>query len=244
MKVISEGILKMNDQEIAVIVGAGVGLSASLARTFSDNGMKIALAARNPSKLNNIVAETGAKAYSCDVSNLEEVKKLFSDVVSDLGTPNVVVFNPSARVRGAITDINPEEVRDALLVTTYGGFLVGQAAAALMAPKKRGTIFFTGASAGVKGFPMSATFAMGKFGLRGLAQSMARELHPQNIHVVHVVVDGGIRSVEKGRVEAEEDISDKWLDPDAIAGTYWHLHTQHRSSWSWEIEVRPWVENF
>ena len=234
----------MNDQDIAVIVGAGVGLSASLARTFSDNGMKIALAARNPSKLNNIVAETGAKAYSCDVSNLEEVKKLFSDVVSDLGTPNVVVFNPSARVRGAITDINPEEVRDALLVTTYGGFLVGQAAAALMAPKKRGTIFFTGASAGVKGFPMSATFAMGKFGLRGLAQSMARELHPQNIHVVHVVVDGGIRSVEKGRVEAEEDISDKWLDPDAIASTYWHLHTQHRSSWSWEIEVRPWVENF
>ena len=234
----------MNDQEIAVIVGAGVGLSASLARTFSDNGMKIALAARNPSKLNNIVAETGAKAYSCDVSNLEEVKKLFSDVVSDLGTPNVVVFNPSARVRGAITDINPEEVRDALLVTTYGGFLVGQAAATLMVPKKRGTIFFTGASAGVKGFAMSATFAMGKFGLRGLAQSMARELHPQNIHVVHVVVDGGIRSVEKGRVEAEEDISDKWLDPDAIASTYWHLHTQHRSSWSWEIEVRPWVENF
>ena len=234
----------MNDQEIAVIVGAGVGLSASLARTFSDNGMKVALAARNPSKLNNIVAETDAKAYSCDVSNLEEVKKLFSDVVSDLGTPNVVVFNPSARVRGAITDINPEEVRDALLVTTYGGFLVGQAAAALMVPKKRGTIFFTGASAGVKGFPMSATFAMGKFGLRGLAQSMARELHPQNIHVVHVVVDGGIRSVEKGRVEAEEDISDKWLDPDAIASTYWHLHTQHRSSWSWEIEVRPWVENF
>jgi len=234
----------MNDQEIAVIVGAGVGLSASLARTFSENGMKIALAARNPSKLNNIVAETGAKVYSCDVSNLEEVKKLFTDVVSDLGTPNVVVFNPSARVRGAITDINPEDVKDALLVSTYGGFLVGQAAATLMVPKKRGTIFFTGASAGVKGFAMSATFAMGKFGLRGLAQSMARELHPQNIHVVHVVVDGGIRSVEKGRVEAEEDISDKWLDPDAIASTYWHLHTQHRSSWSWEIEVRPWVENF
>ena len=234
----------MSDQEIAVIVGAGVGLSASLARTFSDNGMKVALAARNPDKLNNIVAETGAKAYSCDVSNLEEVNKLFSDVVSNLGIPHVVVFNPSARVRGAITDINPEDVRDALLVSTYGGFLVGQAAATLMVPKKRGTIFFTGASEGVKGFPMSATFAMGKFGLRGLAQSMARELHPQNIHVVHVVVDGGIRSPEKGRVETPEDESDKWLDPDAIASTYWHLHTQHRSSWSWEIEVRPWVENF
>ena len=234
----------MNHQEIAVIVGAGTGLSASLARIFSSNGMKIALASRNPDKLKDVALETGAKVYSCDASNLEQVNRLFSEVVSDLGIPKIVVFNPSARVRGAITDINPEEVKEALLVTTYGGFLVGQAAANLMVPEKRGTIFFTGASAGVKGFPMSATFAMGKFGLRGLAQSMARELQPQNIHVVHVVVDGGIRSVEKGRVETEQDDSDKWLDPDAIASTYWHLHIQDRSSWSWEIEVRPWVENF
>ena len=131
-----------------------------------------------------------------------------------------------------------------MLITTYGGFLVGQAAAKLMVPAGRGTIMFTGASAGVKGFPMSATFAMGKFGLRGLAQSMARELHPQNVHVVHVVVDGGIRNTSRGRVEGPDDDPDKWLDPDAIAETYYHLHTQHRSSWSWEIEVRPWIEKF
>ena len=234
----------MDEQEVALIVGAGNGLSASLARTFSNRGMKIALAARNTEKLTDIAVETDAKLFCCDATNLEQVNNLFSTVVTELGTPNVVVFNASARVRGAITEINPDDVKEALLITSYGGFLVGQAAAKLMVPKNRGTICFTGASAGVKGFPMSATFAMGKFGLRGLAQSMARELHPQNIHVVHVVVDGGIRSAEKNRMETHEDDPDKWLDPDAIASTYWHLHTQHRSSWSWEIEVRPWVEKF
>ena len=234
----------MDEQEVALIVGAGSGLSASLARTFSDQGMKIALAARNTEKLTDIAAETDANLFCCDATSLEQVNNLFSTVVTELGTPNVVVFNASARVRGAITDINPDDVKEALLITSYGGFLVGQAAAKLMVPKNRGTICFTGASAGVKGFPMAATFAMGKFGLRGLAQSMARELHPQNIHVVHVVVDGGIRSAEKNRIEPREDDPDKWLDPDEIASTYWHLHTQHRSSWSWEIEVRPWVEKF
>ena len=234
----------MDEQEVALIVGAGNGLSASLARTFSDQGMKIALAARNTEKLTDIAVETDAKIFCCDATNLEQVNNLFSTVVTELGTPNVVVFNASARVRGAITEINPDDVKEALLITSYGGFLVGQAAAKLMVPKNRGTIFFTGASAGVKGFPMSATFAMGKFGLRGLAQSMARELHPQNIHVVHVVVDGVIRSTEKNKIETQEDDPDRWLDPDEIASTYWHLHTQHRSSWSWEIEVRPWVEKF
>ena len=234
----------MNDQEIALIVGAGSGLSASLARSFFGKRMKIALAARNTDKLADIASQTDAKLYTCNTANIEQVSNLFSTVGAELGTPNIVVFNASARVRGPITDIDPEEVRDALLVTSYGGFLVGQAAAKLMVPAGRGTIFFTGASAGVKGFPMSATFAMGKFGLRGLAQSMARELHPKNIHVVHVVVDGGIRNVGSGRVEGQNDEPDKWLDPDAIANTYWHLYTQHRSSWSWEIEVRPWVENF
>ena len=234
----------MDGQKVALIVGAGSGLSASLARTFSTEGMNIALAARNTDKLSAIADQTGAKLYNCDAVDVEQVDHLFSAVMEQLGTPNVVVFNASSRVRGEITKINPEEVRNALLVTAFGGFLVGQAAAKLMVPAGRGTIFFTGASAGVKGFPMSATFAMGKFGLRGLAQSMARELHPKNIHVVHVVVDGGIRSLEKARVEGASDEADKWLDPDAIANTYYHLYTQHRSSWSWEIEVRPWVENF
>ena len=234
----------MNDQKIALIVGAGSGLSASLARTFSAKGMKIALAARNTDKLSAIADQTGAKLYSCDAVDARQVNNLFSGVIDQLGTPDVVVFNASSRVRGAITEIDPEEVKNALLVTAFGGFLVGQAAAKLMVPAGQGTIFFTGASAGVKGFPMSATFAMGKFGLRGLAQSMARELHPKNIHVVHVIVDGGIRSIEKDRTQGVGDEADKWLDPEAIANTYYHLFSQHRSSWSWEIEVRPWIEKF
>ena len=234
----------MSGQDVAIIVGAGSGLSASLARRFSRAGMKVALAARDTEKLAGIQSETGAHLYACDTVEPDQVNTLFDTVVRDLGTPTVVVSNASSRVRGAITEIDPDEVKRALLITTYGGFLVGQAAAKLMVPGGSGTIMFTGASAGVKGFPMSATFAMGKFGLRGLAQSMARELHPKNVHVVHVVVDGGIRNTSRGRVEGPDDDPDKWLDPDAIAETYYHLHTQHRSSWSWEIEVRPWVEKF
>ena len=234
----------MSEKDVALIVGAGSGLSASLARRFSRAGMKIALAARDTDKLASIHDETGASLYACDTVEIDQVNDLFGSVLCDLGTPTVVVSNASSRVRGIITEIDPDEVKKAILITTYGGFLVGQAAARLMVPAGRGTIMFTGASAGVKGFPMSATFAMGKFGLRGLAQSMARELHPQNVHVVHVVVDGGIRNTSRGRVEGPDDDPDKWLDPDAIAETYYHLHTQHRSSWSWEIEVRPWIEKF
>ena len=234
----------MSEQDVALIVGAGSGLSASLARRFSSAGMKLALAARDTEKLEGIQSETGADLYACDTVEADQVHALFDSVVRDLGTPTVVVSNASSRVRGTITEIDPDEVKKAVLVTAYGGFLVGQAAAKVMVPAGRGTIMFTGASAGVKGFPMSATFAMGKFGLRGLAQSMARELHPQNVHVVHVVVDGGIRDTSRGRVEGPDDEPDKWLDPAAIAETYYHLHTQHRSSWSWEIEVRPWVEKF
>lgn len=232
----------MAKQQIAVIVGAGAGLSASLARKFSGAGMKVVLAARDTAKLADLGAEVGAAAYPCDVADPASVEALFSSVEADLGVPEVVVFNASQRVRGEISEIDPEEVRQAILTTCYGGFLVGQAAAKLMVPAGRGTIMFTGASAGVKGFAKSATFAMGKFGLRGLAQSMARELHPQNIHVVHVVVDGGIRSEARGRVD--EAGEDRLLLPDAIADTYYHLHTQHRSAWSWEIEVRPWIESF
>tara|TARA_B100000315_G_scaffold257085_1_gene304740 strand:+ start:2110 stop:2808 length:699 start_codon:yes stop_codon:yes gene_type:complete len=232
----------MGDQQVAVIVGAGAGLSASLARKFSGAGMKVALAARNIDKLAALVEEVDGVAYTCETADPASVQSLFNSIATDLGVPEVVIFNASQRVRGEITEIDPEEVRQAVLTTCYGGFLVGQEAAKLMLPAGQGTIMFTGASAGVKGFAKSATFAMGKFGLRGLAQSMARELQPQNIHVVHVVVDGGIRSAERDRVDGRGD--DGWLLPEAIAETYYHLHTQHRSAWSWEIEVRPWVEGF
>ena len=234
----------MSEKDVAVIVGTGSGLSASLARRFASAGMDVALAARNIDKLGGLAGEIGAKTYSCNASEAGDVEALFADVTSDFGTPMVAVYNASRRARGPVAELDPEEVKEAILTSCYGGFLVGRSAAQAMLRAGRGTIMFTGASAGVKGFPQSAPFAMGKFGLRGLAQSMARELHSQNIHVVHVVVDGGIRSEATGRDDSAGRGPDAWLDPDAIAETYYHLHAQHRSSWSWEIEVRPWVETF
>ncbi len=221
---------------ISVIVGVGDGLSASLARKFASRGHSVVLAARNTEKLSKLVAETGAKAVTCDASNTRDVDALFAGLG---GVPEVVVYNPSYRVRGPLITLDPDEVRKALDITAFGAFRVAQAAVRLMLPEKRGTILFTGASASVKGYAQSAPFAMGKFALRGLAQSMAREFHPQGIHIAHVVVDGGIRAV--GR---EDGGNANTLDPDAIADSYLHLIDQPRNSWSWEIEVRPWVETF
>ena len=170
-----------------------------------------------------------------------DVDKLFADVDASLGAPDIVVYNASFRTRGPFVEIDPLDVEKALAVTAYGAFLVAQQAARRMLPKKRGAILLTGASAGVKGYPQSAPFAMGKFALRGLAQSMARELSPQGIHVAHVVVDGGIRSAHR---PDSGDSPDSTLDPDAIADSYMHLIHQPRSAWAWEIELRPWVEKF
>lgn len=225
----------------ALIVGAGAGLSASLARLFAKSGMKVAIAARRPDNLAALAKETGAQAYACEASKPEQVTKLFSDVEAANGSPDVVVYNASYRTRGPFVDLDPVEVERSVAVTAFGAFLVAQAAAKRMVLKSHGAIMLTGASAGVKGYPQSAPFAMGKFALRGMAQSMARELSPQGIHVVHVVVDGGIRSTR--RVEAP-DKPDSLLDPDAIAQSYLDLLRQNRSAWSWEIEVRPWVEKF
>lgn len=225
----------------ALIVGAGTGLSASLARLFAREGLKVALAARRTDKLAALCAETGARAFACDVAMPEDVDRLFAAVEAAQGTPDLVVFNPSARVRGPIAELDRPAVLDALTVTGYGAFLVGQAAAKHMLALGRGAILFTGASASVKGYAQSAAFAMGKFAQRGLAQSMARELAPRNIHVAHFVIDGAIRSE---RVPQVGDKPDSALDPDAIAQTYWALATQPRSAWTWEVELRPWVESF
>jgi NAD(P)-dependent dehydrogenase (short-subunit alcohol dehydrogenase family) len=219
--------------ETTLIVGAGNGLSAALARLFAREKMRVALAARHSEKLAPLAAETGARAYRCDASRREEVDALFAAVEADLGAPDLVVYNAGQRSRGAITELDPEEVLKALIVSCHGGFLVAQAAARRMLARGHGTILFTGASASVKGYAGSAPFAMGKFGLRGLAQSLARELAPQNIHVGHFIIDGGI-----GRA------GDALLDPDAIALSYLHLHRQHRSAWTWEMELRPWTETF
>ena len=228
--------------ENALIVGSGSGLSASLARLFAKSGLKVALAARKPEKLDGLVKETGARVYTCDASRREYVSALFKSATRDLGSLDLVVYNPSYRTRGPLIELDPIEVEKTLMVTCYGGFLVGQAAARLMLERGHGSILFTGASASVKGYARSAPFAMGKFGLRGLAQSMARELQPKNIHVAHFVIDGGIRQQSDPR--AAERGADGMLEPDAIAETYLHVHRQHRSAWTSEVELRPWVETF
>jgi NAD(P)-dependent dehydrogenase (short-subunit alcohol dehydrogenase family) len=225
----------------ALIVGAGSGLSASLARALAKDGIKVALAARTTGDLDPLVKETRARAFTCDASKRGEVEKLFADLDSTLGAPDIVVYNASFRTRGPFVELDPLDVEKALAVTAYGGFLVAQEAARRMLPKKHGAILLTGASAGVKGYPQSAPFAMGKFALRGLAQSMARELSPQGIHVAHVVIDGGIKSARRAESEGNPD---SLLDPDAIAESYMHLIHQPRSAWAWEIELRPWVEKF
>jgi NAD(P)-dependent dehydrogenase (short-subunit alcohol dehydrogenase family) len=225
----------------ALIVGTGPGLSSSLARLFARNGLKVAVASRQTDKLSALAKETGASVHACNAADPKEVADLFQAVEGKIGVPDVVVYNASNRVRGPLVDLAPDDVRRAIEISAFGAFLVSQQAARRMAPKKHGAIFLTGATAGVKGFALSATFAMGKFALRGLAQSMARELSPQGIHVAHFVIDGGIRSA--GR-PVPDNAPDSLLDPDAIAETYWATLMQHRSAWSWEIEVRPWLEKF
>ena len=225
----------------ALIVGAGEGLSASLARIFAHNGIRVALAARNASKLAAICKETGARAFACDATVPDAVAKLFTDVEAAIGAPDIVVYNASKRAPGAFVDLAPADVAEALSISAFGGFLVAQQAAKRMLPKGHGAILLTGASASVKGFPKSTGFAMGKFALRGLAQSIARELSPQGIHVAHFVIDGGIRSATR---PVPADKPDSLLDPDAIALTYWSTLQQPRSAWSQEVEVRPWVETF
>ena len=225
----------------ALIVGAGSGLSASFARALARDGLRVALAARRTDKLGDLAGEIGAETFACDAADPDSVAGLFAGVDARVGPLDLVLYNPSARVRGPLVDLDPEAVRNAILISGYGGFLVAQQAARRMLDQGGGAIFFTGASASVKGYANSSSFAMGKFALRGLAQSMARELAPKNIHVAHFVIDGGIRSDTR---QEPADRPDSFLDPDAIAESYLSIYKQDRSAWTWEIELRPWVESF
>jgi NAD(P)-dependent dehydrogenase (short-subunit alcohol dehydrogenase family) len=222
----------------ALIVGAGEGLSASLTRLLRTRGLDVALAARHPDKLAPLCEETGAAAYACDAQDEAQVAALFAAVEARSGAPDVVVYNASARARGPLVSLDPADVRRTLMVSAFGAFLVAQRAAARMLDQGFGAILLTGASASVRGYAESAPFAMGKFALRGLAQSMARELAPKGIHVAHFVIDGAIRPRDR------TDPHDSTLDPDAIAGTYLDVLAQPRSAWTWEVELRPWVERF
>lgn len=225
----------------ALIVGAGPGVSASLARALAAEGLKVGLAARNVDKLAALAGEIGAATFAADASDPAAVARLFEQVDQRLGPPDVVVYNPSARVRGRIAEIDPEQVRRAIEISAFGGFLVVQQAARRMVPQGRGAILLTGATASVKGFALSSAFAMGKFALRGLAQSAARELGPQGVHVAHFIIDGGVRSASRPDPAGRPDST---LSPDDIAQTYLAVLRQPRSAWTWEIELRPWVEMF
>jgi NAD(P)-dependent dehydrogenase (short-subunit alcohol dehydrogenase family) len=224
-----------------LIVGAGEGISASFARLAAKNGVKVALAARRTDKLGELAGAIGASTHACDVVDPQQVARLFDEVDQRLGALDIVLYNPSYRTRGPLVELDPAEVEKSLMVSAYGGFLVAQQAARRMLRQGQGTILFTGASASVKGYKHSAPFAMGKFALRGLAQSIARELAPQNIHVAHFVIDGGVRSAQGQEPAGRPDST---LDPDAIAEAYWSIVQQPRSAWTWEIELRPWVETF
>jgi len=233
----------MKQAEIALIVGAGSGLSASLARLFAKEGLRVAVAARDTAKLAPLVKETAALPVTCDATDAAQVEAMLSAVEAKWGVPDLVVYNAGYRVRGPLVSLDPKEVERTIAVTGYGGFVVAQAAVKRMLARGSGAIFFTGASASVKGYAESAPFAMGKFALRGLAQSMARELAPKGIHVAHFVIDGGIsRGAADSR--ASERGADGMLLPDEIAKNYLHVFRQHRSAWTWEIELRPWVERF
>jgi|TARA_X000000368_G_scaffold127127_1_gene99870 short-subunit dehydrogenase len=221
--------------EKVLIVGAGTGLSASIARLCSSEGMEVALAARNIDKLVSLKKEINAKTFKCDASDINEVSSLFRELDQSFGIPNLVIYNPSSRIRGAIGDLDPKETQEAINITCFGGFLVAQEASKRMLKNKKGSIFFTGASASIKGFANSSVFAMGKFGLRGLAQSLARELHPQNIHIGHFIIDGGIGKSSTGY---------KLINPDSIANTYLEVHKQDSSAWTWEVELRTNKETF
>jgi NAD(P)-dependent dehydrogenase (short-subunit alcohol dehydrogenase family) len=194
-----------------------------------------------PQKLYALARETGARTFQCDATQRAQVDALFAALDADGGAPDVVVYNASYRTRGPLTDLDPAEVEKSIAVSAFGGFLVAQAAVKRMLPQGRGALLFTGASASVKGYAQSAPFAMGKFALRGLAQSLARELSPKGIHVAHFVIDGGIRSARR---VAPADAPDSLIDPDAIAQSYWHVLRQPRSAWTQEVELRPWVEKF
>jgi NAD(P)-dependent dehydrogenase (short-subunit alcohol dehydrogenase family) len=225
--------------KIGLIVGAGSGLSASVARALAKDGYQVVLAARNIDKLEQLCSETGARAFQCDATSAESVSELFAAMQKDVGTADMVLYNPSAYTAGAIDELDPDTVHACLMQTVFGAFLVAQQAAIGMKQLGGGSLFFTGATASVKGFPRFSSFAMGKFALRGLAQSLARELGPQGIHVAHFIIDGGIAS--ERHPQTDDHVM---LEPDSIAQTYMDVLKQHRSAWTHELDLRPWVENF
>ncbi len=205
--------------------------------------MAVGVARRRPAEAEPLAEETGARAYGCDATDEAEVAALFDAVETDLGAPDLVVFNAGTYRRGGVLDIETADFETCWRIGCFGGFLVGRRAARPMAERGNGTIVFTGATASLRGGANFANLAVGKFGLRALSQCMARELGPNGVHVAHAIIDGQIQSERYAHL-AEERPPDGLLDPNAIAEAYFQLHCQHRSAWTQELDLRPWVEKF
>ena len=220
---------------VAFVVGAGPGISGAFARALRQAGYEVALASRDLARLKPLADVMGAHALAVDAASIDSLRGAFAEVDRRLGPPAVVLYNPSARVRGELLSVDAQAVADTLQTTAVGAFVVAQEAARRMLPKRQGAIFFTGATAGVKGFARSSAFAMGKFALRGLAQSLARELSPAGIHVAHFVIDGAVRA-------GSDDPAA--FTPAAIARTYMAVLAQPPGAWSWEVELRSHAEPF
>lgn len=225
----------------ALVVGVGPGIGRALARKLVASGAHVSVAARDLTRLQPLASEVGAAAYEVDASDPDSVADLFRRHDEEFGSPQTVIYNASSRpARTSVLDIEPRTVAETLAITATGGLLVLQQAARRMAALGEGAIILTGATASTKGFASSAAFAMGKFALRGLAQSAARELGPLGIHVAHVMVDGVVLKDDG----ASAGDAAQTMNPDAIAETYLHLIQQERSAWTLEMDLRPFDERF
>jgi NAD(P)-dependent dehydrogenase (short-subunit alcohol dehydrogenase family) len=247
-------------RDVALIVGGGPGISASCARLFSNSGMRVAIAARDADKpvLQALEKTHGIRRYACDASEPVAVEQLFQQAVRDMGAPTLVVHNIDGRMMGifrkGIIEADPSLALEVLRNSAFSAFLVGQQAARLMRDNlpnehgTKGTIIFTNASAALKGFPLSGAFAMACQAKSGLAQSMARELMPEGIHIANVPIDAAIGWTQEDGSRAHRlagtAVDDNMADPDRIAEIYLQLHRQHRSTWAFEVVLRPWVEKW
>jgi NADP-dependent 3-hydroxy acid dehydrogenase YdfG len=224
----------MTPPKIALLVGAGPGISGHFAKALRQAGYQVAMASRQVEPLKSLAHSMGAHAFQVDADSAHSIQRLFDQVDQALGVPEVVLFNPSARVKGPITTLDVQQVDSALHSTAMGAFVTAQEAARRMIARQSGALFFTGATASVKGFAGSSSFAMGKFAVRGLAQSLARELSPQGIHVAHFVIDGAVKT------ESDHDA----MTAAAIAETYMAILAQPKAAWTFEIELRSKNEVF
>jgi NAD(P)-dependent dehydrogenase (short-subunit alcohol dehydrogenase family) len=233
--------------KVLLVAGAGAGLGKSVAERFAREGYAVALAARGIEKLDSLAREVGGIAFPADLSEEKQVIALFEAVESRLGAIEAVAFVAATRVQGPIADLTMEDFERVWRQSCLSGFLVAREAARRMLPRKRGSVIFTGASGSMRGRAGFAAFAAAKGGLRFMAQSMARELGPQGIHIATVLIDGAIDSEHMWRDYRErmqELGPDGAIYPDAIAETYWQIHNQHRSAWTHEVDLRPWKEAF